>query len=154
MIREECVDGSQTMYTTGRPSSSRISSPSTARRRPEQGGRMGRPGAREIQKSRPILGDFGVYCRLPQGHPAWIDVMNEVTRILCAVEQGDAGASERLLPLVYEELRLLAAQKLAHETPGQTLQPTALVHEAYLRLVDVEQAQHWNSRGHFFAAAA
>ncbi|HKB37949.1 MAG TPA: ECF-type sigma factor [Gemmataceae bacterium] len=80
--------------------------------------------------------------------------MNEVTRILCAVEQGDAGASERLLPLVYEELRLLAAQKLAHETPGQTLQPTALVHEAYLRLVDVEQAQHWNSRGHFFAAAA
>ena len=80
--------------------------------------------------------------------------MNEVTRILCAVEQGDAGAAERLLPLVYQELRRLAAQKLAHETPGLTLQPTALVHEAYLRLVDVEQAQHWNSRGHFFAAAA
>src|SRR5262249_5632874 len=74
--------------------------------------------------------------------------------ILSAIEQGDAAASERLLPLVYDELRRLAAQKLMHEAPGQTLQATALVHEAYLRLVDVEQAQHWNSRGHFFAAAA
>jgi RNA polymerase sigma factor (TIGR02999 family) len=80
--------------------------------------------------------------------------MSEVTRILSAIEQGDPHAAERLLPLVYEELRKLAAAKLAQEKPGQTLQATALVHEAYLRLVDVEQAQQWNSRGHFFAAAA
>jgi RNA polymerase sigma factor (TIGR02999 family) len=80
--------------------------------------------------------------------------MNEVTRILSAVEQGDASAADQLLPLVYDELRRLAAQRLTHEAPGQTLQPTALVHEAYLRLVDVEQARHWDSRGHFFAAAA
>ena len=80
--------------------------------------------------------------------------MNDVTRILSAIEHGDSKASEELLPLVYDELRKLAAQKLAQERPGQTLQATALVHEAYLRLVDVEQAQHWNSRGHFFAAAA
>jgi RNA polymerase sigma factor (TIGR02999 family) len=80
--------------------------------------------------------------------------MNEVTRILAAAEQGDPHAAEQLLPLVYDELRKLAAQRLAHEQPGQTLQATALVHEAYLRLVDTEQAKHWNSRGHFFAAAA
>lgn len=80
--------------------------------------------------------------------------MNDVTRILSAVEQGDPQAAEQLLPLVYEELRLLAARKLAHEKPGQTVQATALVHEAYLRLVDVDEAQHWNSRRHFFAAAA
>jgi RNA polymerase sigma factor (TIGR02999 family) len=80
--------------------------------------------------------------------------MSEVTRILSAIEQGDAQAAEQLLPLVYEELRKLAAQKLAQEKPGQTLQATALVHEAYLRLVDVEKTQHWNSRGHFFGAAA
>ena len=80
--------------------------------------------------------------------------MNEVTRILSAIEQGDPHAASQLLPLVYEELRKLAAQKLAHERPGQTLQATGLVHEAYLRLLDCEQAQHWNSRGHFFAAAA
>jgi RNA polymerase sigma factor (TIGR02999 family) len=80
--------------------------------------------------------------------------MSEVTRILSAIEQGDPSAAEQLLPLVYDELRQLAAQKMAHEQPGQTLQATALVHEAYLRLVDVEKAQHWNSRGHFFAAAA
>jgi RNA polymerase sigma factor (TIGR02999 family) len=80
--------------------------------------------------------------------------MSEVTRILSAIDQGDLHAAEQLLPLVYDELRRLAAQKFAHEQPGQTLQATALVHEAYLRLVDVEQAQHWNSRGHFFAAAA
>jgi RNA polymerase sigma factor (TIGR02999 family) len=80
--------------------------------------------------------------------------MSEVTRILNAIEQGEPHAAEQLLPLVYEELRQLAAQKLAQEKPGQTLQATALVHEAYLRLVDVEKAQHWNSRGHFFAAAA
>src|SRR5262249_38537644 len=80
--------------------------------------------------------------------------MTDVTRILSAIEQGDPAAAEQLLPLVYDELRQLAAQKLAQEKPGQTLQATALVHEAYLRLVDVEQAQHWDSRGHFFAACA
>ena len=80
--------------------------------------------------------------------------MSDVTRILCAIEQGDPRAAEQLLPLVYDELRRLAAQRLAHEKPGQTLQATALVHDVYLRLVDVERAQHWNSRGHFFAAAA
>jgi RNA polymerase sigma factor (TIGR02999 family) len=80
--------------------------------------------------------------------------MTEVTRILSAIEQGDSHAAEQLLPLVYDELRKLAAQKLAQEKPGQTLQATALVHEAYLRLVDVGEAQHWSSRAHFFAAAA
>ncbi len=80
--------------------------------------------------------------------------MTDVTRILSAIHLGDSHASEQLLPLVYDELRQLAAQRLAQEKPGQTLQATALVHEVYLRLVDVEQAQHWNSRGHFFAAAA
>ena len=80
--------------------------------------------------------------------------MSEVTRILSAIEQGDPHAAGELLPLVYEELRKLAAQKMAQEAPGQTLQATALVHEAYVRLVDVERAQPWNSRGHFFAAAA
>jgi RNA polymerase sigma factor (TIGR02999 family) len=80
--------------------------------------------------------------------------MSEVTHILNAIEQGDPHAAQQLLPLVYDELRRLAAQKLAAEKPGQTLQATALVHEAYLRLVDVHQAQPWTSRGHFFAAAA
>jgi len=80
--------------------------------------------------------------------------MSEATRILSAVEQGDPHAAEQLLPLVYDELRKLAAQKLAQERPGQTLQATALVHEAYLRLVEGDKAPHWNSRGHFFAAAA
>src|SRR5215470_13473273 len=80
--------------------------------------------------------------------------MTEVTRILSAIEQGDPLAAEQLLPLVYDELRKLAAQKLAQEKPGQTLQATALVHEAYLRLVDAEKVQHWDSRAHFFAAAA
>jgi RNA polymerase sigma factor (TIGR02999 family) len=80
--------------------------------------------------------------------------MSEVTRILSAIDQGDPSAAEQLLPLVYEELRQLAARRLAQEQPGQTLQATALVHEAYLRLVDVEPAQRWNGRGHFFAAAA
>jgi RNA polymerase sigma factor (TIGR02999 family) len=80
--------------------------------------------------------------------------MKEVTRILSAVEQGDPHAAEQLLPLVYDELRKLAAEKLAQEKPGQTLQATALVHEAYLRLVDTEKVQPWKSRGHFFAAAA
>jgi RNA polymerase sigma factor (TIGR02999 family) len=80
--------------------------------------------------------------------------MSEVTRILLEIEQGDPRAAERLLPLVYHELRQLAAQRLAREKPGQTLQATALVHEAYLRLVGGGEARPWNSRGHFFAAAA
>jgi RNA polymerase sigma factor (TIGR02999 family) len=80
--------------------------------------------------------------------------MSDVTRILSAIEQGDPHAAEQLLPLVYDELRQLAAAKLAQEKPGQTLEATALVHEAYIRLVDVDNAQCWNGRGHFFAAAA
>src|SRR5438094_556259 len=80
--------------------------------------------------------------------------MSEVTRILSAIDQGDPHASEQLLPLVYDELRRLAVQKMARESPGQTLEATALVHEAYLRLVDTTKVQQWNSRGHFFAAAA
>jgi RNA polymerase sigma factor (TIGR02999 family) len=80
--------------------------------------------------------------------------MTDVTRILSAIGQGDAHAASQLLPLVYDELRRLAAQKLAQEKPGQTLDATALVHEAYVRLVDNNPAQPWNSRGHFFAAAA
>jgi len=80
--------------------------------------------------------------------------MHEVTRILSAIEQGDPHAAEKLLPLVYDELRKLAADRMAQERPGQTLEATALVHEAYLRLVNKDEVQHWNSRGHFFAAAA
>src|SRR5436190_16342191 len=80
--------------------------------------------------------------------------MSDVTRILSQIEQGDPQAAEQLLPLVYDELRKLAAVKLAQEKPGQTLQATALVHEAYVRLVEGQQDQHWNSRGHFFGAAA
>jgi RNA polymerase sigma factor (TIGR02999 family) len=80
--------------------------------------------------------------------------MAEVTQILSRIEHGDASAAEQLLPLVYDELRKLAAARLANEKPGQTLQATALVHDAYIRLVDVDKAQQWDSRGHFFAAAA
>ena len=80
--------------------------------------------------------------------------MRDVTRILSQIEEGDGKAAEQLLPLVYDELRKLAAQKMGQEKPGQTIQATGLVHEAYIRLVDVDKAQHWNSRGHFFAAAA
>ena len=80
--------------------------------------------------------------------------MSDVTVILSAIEQGDPSAAEKLLPLVYNELRKLAAARMAAENPGHTLQATALVHEAYLRLVDIEEPQRWNSRGHFFAAAA
>jgi len=80
--------------------------------------------------------------------------MTEVTRILNQIEEGDPSAAKHLLPLVYDELRKLASHKLADEKPGRTLQATALVHEAYLRLVDVDRAQHWDSRGHFFGAAA
>ena len=80
--------------------------------------------------------------------------MTDVTRILSQIEQGDPSAAEKLLPLVYNELRKLAAARMANESPDHTLQATALVHEAYIRLVDVEKVQHWNSRGHFFGAAA
>jgi RNA polymerase sigma factor (TIGR02999 family) len=80
--------------------------------------------------------------------------MSEVTRIFAAIEEGDPHAADQLLPLVYDSLHKLAAQRLAHEKPGQTLQATALVHEVYLRLVDVVEAPHWNSQRHFFAAAA
>src|SRR5215472_6357509 len=80
--------------------------------------------------------------------------MDEVTRILSAMEQGDPHAASQLLPLVYDELRRLAAHRLAQQTPGQTLQPTALVHEAYLRLVGDPEGHDWDSRGHFLAAAA
>ena len=85
---------------------------------------------------------------------AILECMAEVTQILNQIERGDPTASEQLLPLVYDELRRLAAAKLVHEQPGQTLQATALVHEAYMRLVDVQRIQRWDSRGHFFAAAA
>ena len=80
--------------------------------------------------------------------------MSEITRILASIQDGNEGAAERLLPLVYDALRKLAAAKLARENPGHTLEATALVHEAYIRLVDAEKAKLWNSRGHFFAAAA
>src|SRR6202034_158716 len=100
-----------------------------------------------------------------EGQNAWLSgilinvfrrkpLMSEVTRILSAIDQGDPSAAAQLLPLVYDELRKLASQRLASERIGQTLQATALVHEAYLRLVDADQAQQWNSRGHFFGAAA
>ena len=90
---------------------------------------------------------------MPDLWAGWDVDMSDVTQILNAIERGDVKATDELLPLVYEELRLLAAQKLAKETPGQTLQATALVHEAYLRLVG-DEGQTWSSRGHFFAAAA
>lgn len=80
--------------------------------------------------------------------------MNQITRVISAIEQGDPAAAEQLLPLVYDELRKLAAQRMAQEAPGQTLQATGLVHEAYVRLVDGNNARHWDGRGHFFAAAA
>src|SRR5262249_54826071 len=92
-------------------------------------------------------------CRPARSCLSWAS-MSDVTQILSSIEQGDPGAAEQLLPLVYEELRKLAVQKLAQEKPGQTLQATALVHEAYLRLVGSGEEPQWNSRGHFFAAAA
>ncbi len=88
------------------------------------------------------------------GSPLKNPKMTDVTQILSQIEKGDPSAAEQLLPLVYDELRKLAVAKLSQEKPGQTLQATALVHDAYIRLVDVEKAQHWNSRGHFFGAAA
>src|SRR6516162_8886642 len=95
----------------------------------------------------------GLYCGDPDV-PEDRAAMNDVTHILSAIEQGDPHAANQLLPLVYDELRKLAARKMARESLGQTLEATALVHEAYLRLVDTDEAQRWNSRGHFFAAAA
>src|SRR3954451_21580878 len=86
--------------------------------------------------------------------PGRLSAMNDITSLLSAIENGDPKAAEGLLPLVYEELRKLAAQRLALEKPGQTLQATALVHEAYLRLVGGDQGQDWNGRAHFFGAAA
>jgi len=103
---------------------------------------------REAQLLRPVT-TFSL-----SGALVWPNRMHEVTQILSAIEQGDPHAPEKLLPLVYDALRRLAAERLTHEAPGQTLQATALVHEVYLRLVDTEQVQHWDSRGHFFAAAA
>lgn len=104
--------------------------------------------------TRAVLGRSGptILTSIPQLHT--LTAMNDVTRILSAIEAGDRHAAEQLLPLVYEELRQLASQKMAQEKPGQTLQATALVHEAYLRLVGGAAAAHWNSRGHFIAAAA
>jgi RNA polymerase sigma factor (TIGR02999 family) len=99
-------------------------------------------------------GDESAPASSPAEPVAPVRAQGDVTRILSEIEHGDGHAAEQLLPLVYAELRKLAAAKMAQEKPGQTLQATALVHEAYVRLVDVEQAQHWNSRGHFYAAAA
>src|SRR5437016_6400111 len=103
--------------------------------------------------------DSGTFsCNRLGRSPGWssfgVKPMSDVTQILSAIEQGDPRAADQLLPLVYGELRKLAAHRLAQEAPGQTLQATALVHEAYLRLVGTVEEQHWNSRGHFFAAAA
>ena len=111
----------------------------------------------ETGLARPLYGWFQSACPPVYNFPAHqrgIQLMPDVTQILNAIEQGDPSAAEQLLPLVYDELRKLAAAKMAQEKPGQTLQATALVHEAYIRLVDVEKAQHWDWRGHFFAAAA
>lgn len=93
-------------------------------------------------------------CPSSVAHSPARPAMSDVTHILSQIESGDPAAAEQLLPLVYDELRKLAAVKLAQERPGQTLQATALVHDAYLKLVDTEKARHWNSRGHFFGAAA
>ena len=103
--------------------------------------------------SEPVIGAWTVYNQLDASYSP-SPIMSDFTNILSQIESGDASAAEQLLPLVYKELRKLAAAKLAHEKPGQTLQATALVHDAYLRLVDVDKPQHWDSRGHFFAAAA
>src|SRR5262249_60587570 len=104
-----------------------------------------RPRAVESGQRRPEVARG----RGASGWPRIPTRMNEITRILSAIERGDGPAAEQLLPLVYDELRRLAAEKMAHEKPGHTLQATALVHEAYVRLVDADNAQHWNSRGHF-----
>jgi len=108
---------------------------------------MGSPGGRKPKRR-------FCYTQSHKHSSLKVTAMTDVTQILSQIEQGDPSAAEQLLPLVYDELRKLAAAKLAQEKPGQTLQATALVHEAYVRLVDVDKAQHWNSRGHFFGAAA
>lgn len=105
-------------------------------------------------KDPPSRGDLVGWRLAMGGATDYARAMSDVTRILSQIEHGDSAAAEQLLPLVYEELRKLAAAKLAQERPGQTLQATALVHDAYLKLVDTEKARHWNSRGHFFGAAA
>jgi RNA polymerase sigma factor (TIGR02999 family) len=107
------------------------------------------PAGMEVSRATPLESRS----RTPLGRPSEVVSMNDVTSILSAVEKGEAGAAEQLLPLVYDELKKLAAQRLARENPGQTLQATALVHEAYLRLVG-PQHPGWDGRGHFFAAAA
>src|SRR6516162_75761 len=113
-----------------------------------------RPRVVSTRLSRSHGASGSVVAVVPADGPGRPSAMTDVTRILAAIDQGDPKAADQLLPLVYDELRQLAAQKLAHEAPGQTLQPTALVHEAYLRLVGEGQEPHWDSRGHFFAAAA
>ena len=122
-----------------------------------RGPRFVNPMLKQSQKTKRIWHSCLDYESLPVGQPRLrtrnrgiIGVMTDVTQILSQIESGDPSAAEQLLPLVYEELRKLAAAKLAQEKPGQTLQATALVHEAYLRLVDVEKAQHWDSRGTSF----
>jgi len=115
---------------------------------PKEGGFSGESGGR--------IRDSAIWCASEThiGSLATLPYMSDVTRILEAINHGDPHAAAELLPLVYEELRKLAAQRMTKVAPGQTLQPTALVHEAYIRLVDAAKVQHWNSRGHFFAAAA
>src|SRR5262245_3819234 len=105
-------------------------------------------------RRRPGCFRYPATCASASGVSAMSTILPDVTGILRAIEEGGPNAAGQRLPLVYDELRKLAAARLAREKPGQTLQPTALVHEAYLRLVDTGQAQHWNSRRHFFAAAA
>ena len=118
------------------------------------------PLVRSSQERRGAVGKLDIprsdrkYNRARSRIPALAATMSDVTRILSQIQSGDPTAAEQLLPLVYDELRKLAAVRLAQEKPGQTLQATALVHDAYIRLVDVENAQNWDSRGHFFAAAA
>src|SRR5262249_5476988 len=111
------------------------------------------PRSRQSGDGRWRLGAAPIILRRPATLSDAEPAMSDVTRLLSAIDQGDPHAAAQLLPLVYDELRRLAAQKLAQEKPGQTLQATALVHEAYLRLVDTDPAQPWSSRGHFFAAA-
>jgi RNA polymerase sigma factor (TIGR02999 family) len=108
------------------------------------------PAGMELRRATALESRSGT----PPGRPSEAVSMNDVTRILSAIEQGDPRAASELLPLVYDELRKLAAQRLAQERPGQTLQATALVHEAYLRLVGDPEGRSWDNRGHFFAAAA
>src|SRR5262249_5711680 len=115
---------------------------------------IGHPQGCRSSRSTPCHSPSPVTCLPVISLAVILDLMSDVTRILNDIEHGDPHATGQLLPLVYDELRKLAAQKMAQEQPGQTLQATALVHEAYMRLLDGDKAPHWNSRGHFFAAAA